>query len=226
MVVLVDLQVNTGTNASPSWSTITASEKLVFTTSDMTDSTTDANIPFITKPASGTTTAERLYWGTSGEYTCIITYHGHGTGMDRPNDNENVIRWSWDAAMNSAPEFTACLDTVTHSAATAGNETLLGGTTNETVDKSHLKAVICDGSLSASWCTAGTGSIGEVTTTNTGQSLNGFYSEDNSNGQTLKKDGIPSGADNEPLALCMFVSASLTETGTVDFYLSCKFTYT
>jgi len=217
------LEANVGTEAVPSWTTITASEKLVFTTSDMTDTTTDANIPFITKPASGTTTAERLYFGTSAEFTCIVPYHGTA---DRPNGNLNVLRWSWNGALNSAPEWTASLDTPTHSAATVGNETLLGGSTNETEDRSHLKGVMSDTGLAASWCTAGIGSIGEVTDTNTGQSLNGFYSEDASNGQTLKKDGIPGASGSTTMAVCMYISASLTETGTVDFYMSSKFTYT
>ena len=115
----VKLEGNTGTEGSPSWTEIESTHEMVFTKSTMTGSVSQGSIPYLTKPGSGNAIAEDLWIGASGQYTRIATY---GAG----SSSINVIRWTWDGAMNSAPLVT-CYPTSAHANPTPGDGSALGG---------------------------------------------------------------------------------------------------
>jgi len=214
-MVDVWLEHNIGTEEAPTWALITGGDELTWTTAQLTSGTPYDQVPYITKPSSGATIVERLWvWDTSASvFSRTETYDG------TVNTNVNVLRWNWDGALNSPPIFTSYFD-LTHATATRGDNSVLGGTVS-TDSFSHLKACISSSGLGANWCTETTGTLGAVTDTNVGQSLNGDIGSD---AQYLQLSYTPTAAGSATLNVIMYVSAE-EDTGTHTPYFSCKYTY-
>jgi len=216
MTVDVTLEWNCATEGSPTWTVMTTGDELVWTTSALTSGTAYGSIPYITKPGAGATQVQALWvWDTSSSnFSQVTTYGG-----DAVNDNQNVLRWSWNGALNSSPIFTSYYNT-SHATATAGDGTVLGGTTASD-SRSHLKAVMSTAGLGTGWCTETAGATGAVQTTDVGQSLNG---DTGGNAQYLERTWGYGSSGSQTFNVVMWVT-SAEDTGEFTPYMSCKYTY-
>jgi len=155
---------NNDTNGSPAWTEVTTGKRVAFTGAGGSTSMTDAQIPNVTKPTSGTAIASEC-WLETGTNTWVevdIVYDG------TVNTNTKVFRWNLATnAPASGPIFTAY---------DSGGRTvvspILAGDATDTSSTSYLKGARTS-TLGSSWTSATTGTAGAQTSTDTGQSLQG-----------------------------------------------------
>ena len=135
-------------------------------------STASATWPFVTRPASGTSTITEM-WGFTGDTTGVKVATYDGT-----NGKANVLRWNWDATgtMVAAPQFSMFGDT-THTAPSAGtqppgshNDPITNGHATDTSSTSYMK-YNAYGAFSTANLTAGSVGTSPTVTTGTAGSL-------------------------------------------------------
>ena len=145
----VSIYINTGTEASPTWTEVTSAKTIYFAGSGTSSTTYNAVI----KPASGSKVAEELWIGDSpyANGQKCTTYDG------TVNTNQNVLRvYFANYGTATAPILTA-YDNTSHNST---NVAILAGTTTSE-NKSLIKAVeTTNGAPSANWCSITTGTAG------------------------------------------------------------------
>lgn len=139
-------QMNTGTNATPVWTSVPASgagtgQELRFSDLSTQGAVASASWPYMTRPGA-TAGVDYLY-----VFTADTTSLGYlGTTSNTPvafaNGNYRALRLDWDAlgTFASAPIFTA-YPTTAHGAVSRGDGSLLGGHATDTggTARSYLK---------------------------------------------------------------------------------------
>jgi hypothetical protein len=148
----VTIYLNTGTEASPTWTEVTSSHTIYFTGPD----TTSTSIDPVTAPVSGTKIAEELWFGSSGSYTQCTTYTG------AVNTNQNVLRVYFANNPTSTPPRLTYYDDTNHGS--DPSDEIAAGTAG-TGNTGWIKATeTTSGAPPSNWCTATTGSSGGATT--------------------------------------------------------------
>jgi hypothetical protein len=131
------LQLNTGTNGTPTWTTLnnngtSGANELRFSDVNTAGSTASASWPYMTRPGS---TGQVNYQYAFTADTTSLGYLGGGTSTPATwaNSNYNDKRWNWDAVgtFASAPIFTM-YPTNAHGSITRGDNSPLGGNTTDT----------------------------------------------------------------------------------------------
>ena len=169
------LQLNTGTQGSPTWTAVPAAgagtgQELRWSDLSTQGSTASASWPYMTRPAS-TQVVPFLYVFTAD--TTSLGSLGGGTSTPATFSNANYMhsRWDWDAVgtFASAPIFTA-YPTTAHGAITRGDGSVLGGHATDTggTARSYLKAAMFGRVTSAGAPAAAPGSGPTVTDGATG----------------------------------------------------------
>lgn len=141
------LQQNTGTNGSPTWTTLNnggsgGANELRFSDQNNQGSTASASWPYMTRPGS---TGQVNYQYAFTADTTSLGYLGGGTSTPATwaNANYNDKRWNWDSVgtFASAPVFTM-YPTNAHGAITRGDGSPLGGHATDTggTARSYFKA--------------------------------------------------------------------------------------
>lgn len=152
MVAIADFtslvpQLNTGSNATPTWTTIPAwgagtGQELRVSDQSNQGGTASASWPYMTRPSSVQHVPYQYVFTAD---TTSLGYLGGGTNTPAAwsNANYNDKRWTWDAVgtFASAPIITAYKDN-THAAITRGDNSVLGGNATDTgaTARSYLKA--------------------------------------------------------------------------------------
>ena len=168
-------QLNTGTNAAPTWTNVPAwgagtGQELRFSDQSNQGATASASWAFMTRPAA-TQGVDYLYVFTADATS--LGAHGGGTNIPAAFSNANYLqlRFDWDnvGTYASAPILTAYPDN-THGAVTRGDGTLLGGHASDTgaTARSYLKGVMFGRVNSAGAPAAAPGSAPVVTDGATG----------------------------------------------------------
>lgn len=141
-------QGNTGTNASPVWTSVPASgagtgQELRWSDSSAQGAVASASWPAVTRPVSGTAGVDYLYVFTADTTSLGIL----GTTSTTPVAYSNTaqyrfLRLDWDntGTFASAPIFTAYASTA-HAAISRGDGSILGGHASDTggTARSYLK---------------------------------------------------------------------------------------
>lgn len=145
------LQVNTGTNAAPVWTTLNnggsgGANELRFNDAATNGAVASASWPYMTRP--GSTQAVSFQYAFTADTTSLGLW---GTTSTTPiafvQDSTHYLshRWLWDnlGTFASAPIFTA-YPTSAHAAVTRGDASLLGGQTTDTgaTQRSYLKGIL------------------------------------------------------------------------------------
>ena len=134
---------NTGSNGTPTWTTVLGANKEVrwHDTSTVSLSTASASWPFATRPASSTAGVDYCYIFTA-DTTGLGLLGSAGAPTAFTNASYRQTRWDWDntGTFASAPIFTAYPSTA-HGAVTRGDGSELGGHTSDTgaTARSYLK---------------------------------------------------------------------------------------
>lgn len=236
----LNLQYNTGTDASPTWTGTaiafggtSGANELRFASSSNAGSTTTASAswPYITRPGSGTSAVDQLWAFTSDASGAqVATYDG-------TNGKARVLRWNWDnlGTFAAAQQF-SWFASSSHTTPTAGDGSLVGGST-DTSSTSYFKGnaygqgVTAGGvqqtpaagtagtTLAATSGTAGGVSPGSGAWLTTWQSLQGWI-------QYIVDGAIPAAttAGNWYFTLALFTGANIT-TGTFTPVLTFQYSY-
>lgn len=145
------LQINTGTNASPVWTTLSnggtaGANELRFSDLSTQGAVASASWPYMTRP--GSTGAVNFQYAFTADTTSLGLW---GTTSTTPvsfvQDASHYLshRWTWDnlGTFASAPIFTAYASTA-HGAISRGDNSPLGGNTTDTggTARSYLKGVL------------------------------------------------------------------------------------
>jgi hypothetical protein len=143
------LQLNTGTNAAPTWTTLANSgtggaNELRFSDLNTQGATASASWPYATRPGATSAATFQYQYAFSAD-TVSLGYLGAGANTPAAwsNANYNDKRWSWDAVGTFAgpPVFTM-YPTSAHGAVTRGDGSPLGGHATDTgaTARSYFKA--------------------------------------------------------------------------------------
>jgi hypothetical protein len=159
----VKMYTNSGTEGVPSWSEVTASQQVIFCGSGGDPAMTSP--PAKEVPAAGTELYDEMWKGSSGSWARVNTYYNDMT----LNDNQNVLRFTWDAAFASAPAL--C---VFDNASRVATSQMLAGTAGDTNSTSYVKACLTNAGIAANWCIATTENGVKQTTFNQGQAMQGL----------------------------------------------------
>lgn len=177
----INLQYNTGTDASPTWTgtaialsgSAGANElRMALSSGSQTGSTSSANWPYMSRPTSGTSAINQL-WAFTADTTGnqIATYTGDNT-------KANVVRWNFDALGNpiAAMQVSFYADN-THAAPSAGtqppgshNDAFTNGHSTDTSSTSYIKGNCYGSGLTAAGTqeTPSAGSVGTNPSATTG----------------------------------------------------------
>lgn len=179
----INLQYNSGagTDASPVWTgtaialsgSAGANElRMALSTGSQTTSTSSANWPYMSRPASGTSAIDRLYAFTADTTGLQITTY------DGTNGKARVIRWNFDNTGNPITAMqVSCYGDNTHAAPSAGtqppashNDPWTNGQTSDTSNTSYIKGNCYGSGLTAggSQETPSAGTVGTTYTATTG----------------------------------------------------------
>lgn len=141
-------QLNTGTNASPTWTSVPAAgagtgQELRFSDSSAQGAVASASWPAVTRPISGTAGVDYLYVFTADTTSLGVFGNATSTPVAYSNTSQyRFLRLDWDntGTFASAPIFTAYSST-SHGAITRGDNSVLGGNTTDTgaTARSYLK---------------------------------------------------------------------------------------
>lgn len=234
-------QVNTGTNASPVWTSVPASgagtgQEIRFSDLSTQGATASASWPFTTRPTSGTSGVDYGY-----VFTADTTSLGFlGTSSTTPTAFTNAsylqFRFDYDAVGTyaSAPIFTA-YPTTAHGAISRGDGSILGGHASDTggTARSYLKGNMFGRVTSAGAPAAAPSNAPTVTDGTTGAVNPTAGANWLTNYQGLQGDNdwiaFPSTpaattADQINLMIRMFMGANETP-GTLVPVISWKYTY-
>jgi hypothetical protein len=141
----VTVQGNTGSQGTPTWTTINSggsagANEIRFSDNGAITSTASASWPSMIRPAAGTSGVAFTYLFTTD--TAGNGVPGGGTPVTFANTNYNMFRLNWDASgtFASAPILTAYASTA-HAAVTRGDASILGGQTTDTgaTQRAYLK---------------------------------------------------------------------------------------
>jgi hypothetical protein len=131
------LQLNTGSNGTPTWTTLNnggsaGANELRFSDQSNQGATASASWPYMTRP--GSTGQVNFQYAFTAD-TTSLGYLGGGTNtpITWANANYNDKRWTWDnlGTFASAPIFTM-YPTNAHGTVTRGDNSPLGGNTTDT----------------------------------------------------------------------------------------------
>lgn len=141
-------QLNSGTNASPTWTSVPASgagtgQELRFSDLSTQGATASASWPAVTRPISGTAGVDYLYVFTADTTSLGVFGGGTSTPVAYSNTAQyRFLRLDWDnlGTFASAPIFTAYPSTA-HGSISRGDGTILGGHASDTgaTARSYLK---------------------------------------------------------------------------------------
>lgn len=138
-------QLNTGTQATPVWTTVPASgsgtgQELRFSDGSGNGAVASASWPFMNRPAS-TTLVNYLYVFTADTTSLGSIGSSTSTPTAFSNSNYHELRLDWDntGTFASAPQISA-YTTTAHGNITAGDNSLLGGNSTDSGSRSYLKA--------------------------------------------------------------------------------------
>lgn len=139
-------QLNTGSNASPTWTSVPASgagtgQELRFSDLSTQGAVASASWPAVTRPTSGTAGVDYLYVFTADTTSLGVFGGGTSTPVAYSNTAQyRFLRLDWDAVgtFASAPRFTA-YPTTAHGSITQGDGSILGGHATDTSSHSYLK---------------------------------------------------------------------------------------
>lgn len=232
-------QLNTGTNGTPTWTTVPAAGagtglELRFADVNTAGSTASASWPAVTRPSSPAG-VDYLYVFTAN--TVSLGSLGGGTSVPAAFSNSNYMhsRWNWDntGTFGSAPIFTA-YPTTAHGSITRGDGSLLGGHASDTgaTARSYLKGAMFGRVVSSGAPAAAPGTSPAVTSGTTG-SVSPSAGANWSTWQGLQGDNdyltFPSTpaattADQLNTMVRLFVGPNLT-AGTLTGVVSMKYTY-
>ena len=203
----IKLYVNIGSDPSPNWSEVGASQQIVYCGSGGTTNMTTP--PSKSVPTGSSCELYSEMWkGSSGSYTKVANWFDDMT----LNGMQNVLKFTWDAAFAAAPVIT-----VYDNSSRVSTSQMLAGTAGDTNSTSYIKGVLTDASITASWCSATTGASGAVSTLDQGQALKGTdYYLDLTNATW-------NGASNQTLNLAPWIGANYTPTGVKTVLLTLKY---
>jgi hypothetical protein len=137
------LEANTGSQGTPTWTSVLAAGREVrfSDVSTVSLTTPSASWPFVTRPASGTSGVDYAYAATA-DAVLLGVLGSAGAPTAFTNASYLQYRWNWDAVgtFASAPIFTA-YPTTAHGAISRGDGTILGGHATDTgaTARSYLK---------------------------------------------------------------------------------------
>lgn len=235
-------QLNTGTNAAPTWTDVPATgagtgQELRFSDLSTQGSTASASWPAVTRPTSGTAGVDYLYVFTADTTSLGVFGGGTATPVAYSNTAQyRFLRANWDntGTFASAPIFTAYPSNA-HGSVTRGDGSILGGHTSDTggTARSYLKgngfgrvdsagvpaaapsnaAVVTDGSTGAATPTAGANWLTNF------QSLQG-----DNDWIAFPSTPAATTADQWSLIIRLFLGAN-TSAGVATPVISIKYTY-
>lgn len=233
-------QGNTGTNASPVWTSVPASgagtgQELRFSDSSAQGAVASASWPAVTRPTSGTAGVDYLYVFTADTTSLGIL----GTTSTTPVAYSNTaqyrfLRLDWDnsGTFASAPRFTA-YPTTGHGSITPGDNSILGGNSSDTSSTAYLKGngfgrVDSAGAPAAAPSNAAgvtDGSAGALTPSAGANWLTNFQSLQGDT-QYIAFPSTPAAvtADQWSLIIRLFLGANTT-SGVSTPVISCRYTY-
>jgi hypothetical protein len=234
------LQLNTGTNGAPVWTTLQnggsgGANELRFSDQSNQGATASASWPYMTRP--GSTQAVPYQYAFTADTTSLGLW---GTTSNTPisfvQDATHYLshRWSWDAVgtFASAPIFTAYASSA-HASITRGDASLLGGHATDTggTARSYLKGVLWGRVTSAgapatnpTAFTVTDGATGSVApTAGANWSANQGLQGDN---DFLTAAATPAAttADSLNMMIDLFTGPNMA-TGTYTNVISCKYTF-
>ena len=141
-------QLNTGSNASPTWTSVPATgagtgQELRYSDLSTQGSTASASWPAVTRPISGTAGVDYLYVFTADTTSLGVFGGGTSTPVAYSNTAQyRFLRFDWDntGTFASAPIFTAYPSNA-HGSVTRGDGSILGGHASDTgaTARSYLK---------------------------------------------------------------------------------------
>ena len=141
-------QLNTGTNATPVWTSVPASgagtgQELRFSDLSTQGAVASASWPAVTRPLSGTAGVDYLYVFTADSTSLGVLGTTSTTPVaDSTTAQYRFLRLDWDNTVTfaSAPIFTAYASTA-HAAISRGDGSILGGHASDTgaTARSYLK---------------------------------------------------------------------------------------
>ena len=177
----ISLDYNKNTDASPDWTGTTLAQtgssganelRMALSSGSQTTSTSSANWPYMSRPASGTSAVDRLY-AFSADTTGlqVATYTGDNT-------KANVLRFNFNNAGNpiTAMQF-SCFADNTYTAPSAGtqppathNDAFTNGQSSDTSSTSYIKINAYDQGLTSGGTqrTPSAGSVGTNPSATTG----------------------------------------------------------
>lgn len=139
----LDFQCNTGSNASPTWTSVTGANHEVrfHDTSTVALNTASASWPYVVKPTSGTSGIDYAYAATA-DTTLLGVLGSAGAPTAFNNSNYLQARWVWDnvGTFATAPIFTSYPNNG-HGGVTRDDGSVLGGKVADTgaTARSYLK---------------------------------------------------------------------------------------
>lgn len=235
-------QLNTGTNATPTWTVVPATgsgtgQELRYSDLSTQGSTASASWPAVTRPTSGTAGVDYLYVFT-GDTTSLGIF-GNATSTPvafATTAQYRFLRLDWDntGTFASAPIFTAYPSNA-HGSITRGDGSILGGHTSDTgaTARSYLKGnafgrVDSAGVPAAEPTNAPTvtdGTTGSVSPTAGANWLTNYQSLQGDNDFiTFPSTPAATTADQWSLKIRLFLGAN-TSAGVATPVISCKYTY-
>jgi hypothetical protein len=138
---LIELDLNTSTQGSPSYTHITSAAGMEVRFSDLSTqkSTASASWPAMIRPAA-VGAVSYTYAFTADATGSGVIDAGSGVPTAFTKANYKWAKWNWDntGTFASAPIFTAYKST-SHDSASAGDGTILGGHATDSSSKSYLK---------------------------------------------------------------------------------------
>lgn len=235
-------QLNTGTNAAPTWTSVPASgagtgQELRFSDLSTQGAVASASWPAVTRPTSGTAGVDYLYVFTADTTSLGVFGGGTSTPVAYSNTAQyRFLRLDWDSVgtFASAPIFTAYASTG-HAAISRGDGSILGGHASDTgaTARSYLKGNAFGRVDSAGVPAAAPTNAAAVTDGATGALTPSAGANWLTNFQGLQGDNdwiaFPSTpaattADQWSMIIRLFLGAN-TSAGTHTPVISCKYTY-
>lgn len=235
-------QLNTGTNASPTWTSVPAAgagtgQELRFSDLSAQGAVASASWPAVTRPLSGTAGVDYLYVFTADTTSLGVFGGGTNTPVAYSNTAQyRFLRLDWDntGTFASAPIFTAYPSTA-HGSVTRGDGSILGGHTSDTgaTARSYLKGNafgrVDSGGVPAAAPTNAPvvtdGTTGSVSPTAGANWLTNFQSLQGDNDYiTFPSTPAATTADQWSMIIRLFLGAN-TSAGTSTPVISCKYTY-
>lgn len=238
--ISLKFQLNTNTNATPTWTDVPATgagtgQELRFSDSSAQGSTASASWPAVTRPTSSTSGVDYLYVFTADTTSLGVFGSSTSTPVAYSNTSQyHFLRLNWDntGTFASAPIFTAYPSNA-HGAITQGDNSVLGGSSSDTSSHSYLKGnafgrVDSAGSPAANPSNAAAatnGSAGSASPTSGANWLTNFQSlQGDTEYITAPFTPAATTADTWSLIIRLFIGAN-SAAGVSTPVISAKYTY-